>query len=104
MLYLLLLLKLLAAELPQLQQFIHFFLSVKSPTVLMQSKHVQQGWVAFTSLSHVPRVHAVLFFNPLRGGGSASQSEVDLEKQKNEGGFLSKSHVQKENYGCAAYS
>ena len=104
-LYLLLILKIvLAAELPQLHQFVHFFPSVKSPTILMQNKHVQQGWLPFTSLSRVPRVHTVLFFNPLREGGSASQSEIDSEKQRNEGGFLSKSHVQKENSSCAAYS
>lgn len=48
--------------------------------------------------------HTVLFFNPLREGGSVSHSEVDLEKQKNEGAFLSKSHIQKGNYSCAADS
>lgn len=82
MLFLLLILKsMLAPELPQFHQFVHFFPSVKSPTVLMQNEHVQQRWVAFMRSSRVPRVHAVLFFNPLREGGSDSQSEIDLEKQ-----------------------
>lgn len=32
----------------------------------MQYKHVQQVPVAFTILSCIPRVHTILFFNPLR--------------------------------------
>lgn len=52
----------LTAELPQL---LSLHLSVK----LVQNKHVQQGQVAFTSLSHVPRVHTILSFNALRKGG-----------------------------------
>lgn len=57
---------------------------------LVQNKHVQQGQAAFTSLSHVPRVHSVLSFNPLREGCSALWSEGDSKEWKNEGGFFPK--------------
>lgn len=91
-LYLLLILKnTLAAELSQLHQFIHFSLPVKLPMALMKNKLVQQGQVAFISVLCLSLVHTVSFLNPLREGGSTSQSEVDLEKQKNEIGLLFKS-------------
>lgn len=90
-LYLLLILKnTLAAELSQLHQFIHFSLPVKLSMALMKN-NVQQGQVAFISVLCLSLVHTVSFLNPLREGGSTSQSEVDLEKQKNEIGFLFKS-------------
>lgn len=69
----------------------------------MQNMHIQQGQVSFISFSCVPRVHTAVFFKSLREGGSASQSEADSEKQ-NEGGFLSKSQVQRDNYSCTAQS
>lgn len=91
-LYLLLILKnMLAAELSQLHQFIHFSLPVKLSVALMKNKLVQQGQVAFIRVLCLSLVQTVSFVNPLSEGGSTSQSEVDLEKQKNEVGFLFKS-------------
>lgn len=80
----------LTAELPQLHQFLHLLLSVKLPVVWCRISMFSKDPVAFTSLSHVPRVHTVLFFNPRREGSSASQSEGDSKEWKKEGGFYPK--------------
>lgn len=102
MLYLLLISQsALTAELPQLHQFLHLLLSVKLPAVWCRITMFSKDLVAFTSLSHVPRVHTVLFFNLLREGSSQnSQKEIQRNGRKKEVS-IQKSHPKEELQLCS---
>jgi len=64
----------------------------------MQNKRVQPGRVALTSVPCVPRLHTVLFFNPLREGGLTARSRFGETEER--GRFSSESHIKKESYSC----